>query len=39
MEHNIPIVVFNFKREGNIQRAIAGESIGTRVLPATELGE
>ena len=30
-EHGLPIVVFNFKRTGNIERAIAGERIGTRV--------
>ena len=39
MEHNIPIVVFNFKRTGNIERAIAGERIGTRVLPAGDIKE
>ena len=27
----LPILVFNFKREGNIERAIAGEPIGTWV--------
>src|SRR5712664_1812513 len=27
----LPILVFNFKNEGNIERAIAGHSIGTRV--------
>lgn len=37
MEHGIPIVVFNFKKVGNIERAIAGERIGTRVLPAEQL--
>jgi uridylate kinase len=31
MEHNIPIVVFNYQRVGNIERVIAGERIGTRV--------
>ena len=31
MEHGIPILVFNFQVEGNIQRAIAGERIGTVV--------
>lgn len=36
-EHNLPIVVFNFKRTGNIERAIAGEKIGTRVLPANQI--
>ncbi|MGE3808514.1 MAG: UMP kinase [Gemmataceae bacterium] len=30
-EHKLPILVFNFKREGNIQRAIAGHAIGTLV--------
>jgi uridylate kinase len=28
---NLPILVFNFKTEGNIERAIAGERIGTLV--------
>jgi hypothetical protein len=27
----LPILVFNFKREGNIERAIAGHLIGTLV--------
>ena len=27
----MPILVFNFKREGNIERAIAGHTIGTLV--------
>ena len=27
----MPILVFNFKREGNIERAIAGHAIGTMV--------
>ncbi len=31
MEHNIPIVVFNYQKPGNIERAIAGEKVGTRV--------
>jgi uridylate kinase len=30
-EAKMPILVFNFKREGNIERAIAGHSIGTLV--------
>lgn len=30
-EGRLPILVFNFKREGNIERAIAGHSIGTLV--------
>lgn len=31
LEGKIPIVVFNFKREGNIERAIAGQRLGTMV--------
>ena len=30
-EGKMPILVFNFKREGNIERAIAGHAIGTYV--------
>jgi len=30
-EAKLPILVFNFKREGNIERAIAGQRIGTLV--------
>jgi len=36
-EQNLPIIVFNFRRDGNIERVIAGERIGTRVLPAAQL--
>jgi len=25
MEHNVPILVFNFQKDGNIQRAVRGE--------------
>ena len=31
MEHEMPILVFNFKRAGNIQRAVLGERVGTRI--------
>ncbi len=31
MEARMPILVFNFKRDGNIERAIAGQRIGTLV--------
>jgi uridylate kinase len=31
MEHNMPILVFNFKKEGNIEKAVAGEKVGTRI--------
>src|SRR5260370_41274347 len=30
-EAKLPILIFNFKREGNIERAIAGHQIGTLV--------
>jgi uridylate kinase len=30
-EGRMPILVFNFKQEGSIERAIAGHSIGTLV--------
>jgi uridylate kinase len=35
-EAGLPILVFNFKREGNIERAIAGHAIGTIVGETTE---
>lgn len=31
MENKLPIIVFDFGREGNIRRAVSGESIGTLV--------
>jgi uridylate kinase len=31
LDNGLPILVFNFKKEGNIERAIAGETIGTWV--------
>ncbi len=31
MEHELPVVVFDFKTPGNIQRVVAGERIGTLV--------
>ncbi len=31
LDNALPILVFNFKKEGNIERAIAGEPIGTWV--------
>jgi uridylate kinase len=37
MEHGIPIVVFNFQKADNIERVIAGERIGTRVLAADQM--
>jgi uridylate kinase len=29
--HDLPILVFNFKKEGNIVRAVMGERVGTRI--------
>ena len=31
MDNRLPIIVFNFRREGNIKRALTGERIGTLV--------
>jgi len=31
MDHQIPIIVFNLKKKGNIKRAILGENVGTKV--------
>lgn len=32
MEHDLPILVFNYRTDGNIERAVRGETIGTRVI-------
>ena len=37
MEHNIPILVFDFLKSGNILRAVRGEAIGTLVADAKDL--
>jgi uridylate kinase len=31
MEHDMPILVFNFRKEGNIERAVNGDRIGTLI--------
>jgi uridylate kinase len=36
MQYDLPIVVFNFRKEGNIERAIRGERVGTRIGRKTE---
>lgn len=36
MEHEIPVLVFNFKKEGNLERAVAGERVGTWVSSTKE---
>ena len=37
MEHNMPLMVFNFKKDGNIQKAVAGEKVGTVISSAKEV--
>jgi len=36
MEHDKPVMVFNYLKEGNIQKAIAGERIGTLIASKVE---
>jgi uridylate kinase len=31
MEHDLPVIVFDFKKHGNIRRVVAGEQLGTLV--------
>ncbi len=31
MEHDLPILVFNYRKEGNLERAVIGERIGTLI--------
>ena len=31
-DHNLPIIVFNIARRGNIKKAVLGESVGTKVF-------
>jgi uridylate kinase len=31
MEHDMPILVFNFKKEGNIEKAVQGVRLGTLI--------
>jgi len=31
MDHQIPIIVFNLKKKGNVKRVILGEKVGTKV--------
>ncbi|MCA9041611.1 MAG: UMP kinase [Planctomycetaceae bacterium] len=39
MEHKIPIIVFNYQKEGNLDKVLAGEKIGTRVTANDEQAE
>jgi uridylate kinase len=36
MEHDLPILVFNYRQDGNIERAVRGETIGTSVTSRKE---
>lgn len=33
-EHNMPVLVFNFKKNGNIVKAVSGGRVGTRIGPS-----
>ena len=33
-EHGVPILVFNYKKDGNILKAVTGAPVGTRIGPA-----
>lgn len=35
-EHNMPILVFNYKKQGNILRAVTGERVGTYIASTVE---
>ena len=37
--HGLPILVFNFKKDGNIVRAVSGHKVGTRISPRAANGE
>jgi len=31
MQYDLPILVFNFRKEGNIEQAVRGERVGTLI--------
>lgn len=35
MDNHLPLVVFNLKKQGNIQRVVCGERVGTRIANKT----
>jgi uridylate kinase len=35
MEHKMPILVFNYRKDGNIQRAVQGDKVGTLIAAAS----
>jgi uridylate kinase len=36
MEHDMPILVFNYRKEGNIERAVFGDQVGTLITSQAE---
>ncbi|MCA9194884.1 MAG: UMP kinase [Planctomycetales bacterium] len=34
-EHKMPVLVFNFKKDGNIVKAVSGQKVGTRISECT----
>lgn len=38
-EHKVPILVFNFKKDGNIVKAVSGQRVGTRISEKIESAE
>ncbi len=34
MDNNLPIIIFNLLKDGNIKKAIYGEKIGTIIIPS-----
>ena len=36
MEYDLPILVFNFRKEGNIEQAVLGERVGTLIRSAVK---
>ena len=39
MEYDLPILVFNFRKEGNIEQAVLGERVGTLIQSAMKQQE
>ncbi len=39
MEHDLPILVFNYKKDGNIERAVTGQQVGTLVSASGAMSE
>jgi uridylate kinase len=38
MEYDLPILVFNFRKDGNIEQAVLGERVGTLIRTKEEAG-